>query len=230
MPASPLPALARPVSRPVPPSNPAPRPAREGGVRRRGRAAQAAARAARPRTTTRVLGQEERRRLGRAQRPFAPRRLPREPHSQGSAAPTAPAVLLPQRSPLLRRPRPGGAVGLDVGAALAERNVSPTGFGRGDRATRPGRFGATPRDPGTRLGGGRRPRRGPCRCRHRSAGSPAGQAASLTRRESGDGELAKRAALRIPHPASCRCAARGSSLRLRGGGRLRGRRRAPGPR
>lgn len=114
----------------------------------------------------------------------------------GSVRPSAAAL------PATERPRPGGAAGLDVGAALAERDVSPAGVDGANEP--PGRFGATPRDPGTRLGGGRRPRRSPCRCRHRSAGSPAGQAASLTRRERRDGGLTKCAALHIPHTAASR--------------------------
>ncbi|XP_031449100.1 uncharacterized protein LOC116229034 [Phasianus colchicus] len=107
---------------------------------------------------------------------------------EGSGRPSAAAL------PATERPRPGGAAGLDVGAALAERDVSPTGV---DAANEP--FQCDPSGSGGEAG--RHPRRGPCRCRHRSAGSPAGQAASLTRRERRDGGVAKYAALRIPHPA-----------------------------
>ncbi|XP_072194672.1 gremlin-1 isoform X2 [Excalfactoria chinensis] len=46
------------------------------------------------------------------------------------ASPIAPAVLLPL--PATERPRTGGVVGLDVGAALAELDVSPAGVGRGE--------------------------------------------------------------------------------------------------
>lgn len=117
----------------------------------------------------------------------SPLALLRRPNSSGR--PSAAAL------PVTERPRPGGAAGLDVGAALVERDVSPAGVDGANEP--PGRFGATSRDPGTRLRGGRRPRRGLCRCRHRSAG----QTACLIRRERRDGGLAKCAALHIPHPA-----------------------------